>query len=79
MDHLRRADAKISQATHPVRHAKWRLNRWNPKIRWNMKKHKVTHPIDHQKAKVKRRFNHMNPFFYLKRIKNNIKSVFRRK
>ncbi|BBN06342.1 hypothetical protein MPTK1_3g20290 [Marchantia polymorpha subsp. ruderalis] len=30
MDALRRADAKVAQATHPRRNTKWRMQRYNP-------------------------------------------------
>lgn len=30
------------------------------------------HPVDHQKWKLKRKINYMNPFFYLGRIKRNL-------
>nr|PNR29095.1 hypothetical protein PHYPA_027787 [Physcomitrium patens] len=72
MDALRRADARINMATHPRRTLRWRLNRYNPKYRWNLKKHKVMHPVDHQKWKLKRKINYVNPFFYLGRIKRNL-------
>ncbi|KAL2633761.1 hypothetical protein R1flu_005240 [Riccia fluitans] len=79
MDHLRRADAKVAHAAHPTAHARWRLNRYNPRLRWRLKKQKMRHPIEHQKRKARARFNYMNPFFYLKRIKNNLKGIFRRR
>lgn len=72
MDALRRADANVAAATHPRRTLRWRLNRYNPKHRWNRKVHKVMHPVDHQKRKVRSRINYVNPFFYLGRIKNNL-------
>nr|PNR28063.1 hypothetical protein PHYPA_028655 [Physcomitrium patens] len=72
MDALRRADAHIAAATHPRRNLRWRLNRYNPMHRWNMKKHHVTHPVTYQKQKLRRKINYINPLFYLRRIKNNL-------
>lgn len=59
MHHLGRADARVADATN----------------RWHNNKHKYRHPIDHQMRKARNKFNYINPFFYLRNIKNNLKSV----
>lgn len=59
MHRLRRADARGADATK----------------RWHNNKHKYRHPIDHQMRKARNKFNYINPFFYLRNIKNNLKSV----
>ena len=53
--------------------------RHNPLARLRWQKNKMTHPVGYQKAKTRARFNYINPLFYVRRIKNNLSSVGRRR
>lgn len=53
--------------------------RYNPMNRLRWKKNAITHPVGHQKAKSRARFNYINPLFYLRRIKANLTGVGRRR
>ncbi|CAK9266233.1 hypothetical protein BDL97_18G060700 [Sphagnum fallax] len=75
MDALRRADADVATATHPGRNLRWRLNRFNPKWRFNMDKNRIAHPLQYEKRKGRNKLNYINPLFYIRRIKNNLMSV----
>jgi hypothetical protein len=57
MDELRRADQDVAIAAS----------------RWQHFKHTLRHPWQSQQWKIRARLNYINPFFYLGRIKNNIK------
>ncbi|CAM6108773.1 unnamed protein product [Calypogeia fissa] len=77
MDHLRRADARVAEAANFRQTARWRLNRYNPKRKWDATKHNLEHPFQHQRMKARSKFNYVNPLLYIRRIKNNLKKIVR--
>ncbi|KAG0564028.1 hypothetical protein KC19_8G077100 [Ceratodon purpureus] len=79
MDALRHADAKVAAATHPRGNMRWRMQRYNPLARLRWQKNRVAHPVAHQRARTRARVNYINPLFYLRRIKNNLVGVGRRR
>jgi hypothetical protein len=60
MDELRRADNEVAYAAG----------------RWEYFKYVLRHPFQSEEWKIRARLNYINPFYYLRHIKNNIKYMF---
>jgi hypothetical protein len=71
MDALRRADNDVANAANRWQHVRHKLRHPFQHWRW-----KLRHPLHNQRWRIRNKLNYINPFFYLRRIKNNVKFMF---